>query len=397
MPVIRREGRDPVRWKKNGGEMVRSVPRRRMRGTNGLRQKHGWGNRTRRDTRVAGRHPGFRVRPRRHDLGRARLAAGCRGAGRRASRARSVPVVFASNSLAAWGRDPGRAADRAGDRRAPRPTSSRPSTWSATRSFAGWARSGSCRWAPASWSSSWRRAGTRSSRSTTGRGPRRWSWATTRLSTSTGSAPASRAVAAGAAFFAVNMDARFPGRARTSSTPAAAPWPRRWPWRRGVRPIAIGKPHAPLFDVASTDWAATRQAAMVGDNLPSDIVGGRAAGMFTVWLDPLEHPLVPPEVDLRVGGLVEMLRLWRSPQDPSHRGCQFLASGTSTCPLGDWPPARGRVNVAPWFRRKHQHGVIDATTGVLRMRPRSRSGTDSFLFLTKLDEVLEKKSEVFLV
>ena len=97
---------------------------------------------------------------------------------------------------------------------------------------------------------------------------------------------ASRAVAAGAAFFAVNMDARFPvaedavrsrlrrpgrGSGRGGGSPADRPSASR------IRPCSRSR---------SRGWAAApREAAMVGDNLPSDIVGGRAAGMFTIWLD----------------------------------------------------------------------------------------------------------------
>ena len=49
---------------------------------------------------------------------------------------------------------------------------------------------------------------------------------------------------------------------------------------------------------------------MVGDNLPSDIAGGRAAGMFTIWLDErADGPA--PEADLKVESLIELHRIWR--------------------------------------------------------------------------------------
>src|SRR4051794_39973459 len=122
---------------------------------------------------------------------------------------------------------------------------------------------------------------------------------------------ASRAVAAGAAFFAVNMDARFPV-AEDAFDPGCGALAEAVAVASGVRPIAIGKPHAPLFEFTLERLGCRpHEAAMVGDNLDSDIVGGRAAGMFTVWIDPLEHSLIPPEVDLKVKGLGELLRLWR--------------------------------------------------------------------------------------
>src|SRR3954468_12214339 len=127
---------------------------------------------------------------------------------------------------------------------------------------------------------------------------------------------ASRAVAAGAAFFAVNMDARFPV-AEDAFDPGCGALAEAVAVASRVPPIAIVNPQAPPFEF-TLDRLACRphEAAMVGDNLPSDIVGGRAAGMFTVWLDPVEHPSTPPEVDLKVKGLLELLRLWRDRRDP---------------------------------------------------------------------------------
>ena len=122
---------------------------------------------------------------------------------------------------------------------------------------------------------------------------------------------ASRAVAAGASFFAVNMDRSFPvgpgifdpGCGSLAEAIATA---------GGSRPIGIGKPELPLFHAAIERLGCeARQAAMVGDSIASDIEGGRAAGMFTVWLNP-EHTGEPPEcVDLHVRGLEELHRLWR--------------------------------------------------------------------------------------
>jgi FMN phosphatase YigB (HAD superfamily) len=50
---------------------------------------------------------------------------------------------------------------------------------------------------------------------------------------------------------------------------------------------------------------------MVGDSTASDIKGGRAAGMFTIWLSPQEDPNPPASVDLEVADLSELNRLWR--------------------------------------------------------------------------------------
>lgn len=122
---------------------------------------------------------------------------------------------------------------------------------------------------------------------------------------------ASRAVAAGASFFAVNMDRNFPvgdglidpGCGSLAESIAIA---------GGSRPIGIGKPELPLFHAAIERLGCEpRQAAMVGDSTASDIDGGRAAGMFTIWLNP-DHQGPPPEsVDLHVRDLEELRRFWR--------------------------------------------------------------------------------------
>ncbi len=121
---------------------------------------------------------------------------------------------------------------------------------------------------------------------------------------------ASRAVAAGAAFFAVNMDARFPV-AEDQFDPGCGALAEAVAVASGVRPISFGKPQQPLFEVTIArlghEAAAT---AMVGDNLPSDIAGGRAAGMLTIWLDDRNGTPLPPEADLIVAGLKELHQLW---------------------------------------------------------------------------------------
>jgi 4-nitrophenyl phosphatase len=121
----------------------------------------------------------------------------------------------------------------------------------------------------------------------------------------------SRAVAAGASFFAVNMDRSFPvgpgifdpGCGSLAEAIAAA---------GGSRPIGIGKPELPLFHAAIERLGCeAEQAAMVGDSIASDIEGGRAAGMFTVWLNP-DHQGAPPDcVDLHIRRLEDLHGLWR--------------------------------------------------------------------------------------
>ena len=123
---------------------------------------------------------------------------------------------------------------------------------------------------------------------------------------------AARAVARGAAFFSVNMDARFPV-AEDQFDPGCGALAEAVAVAGGARPIAIGKPHAPVFEVTVKRLGCQAgEAAMVGDNLSSDITGGRGAGMFTIWLD--EHPSapLPSEADLRVKNLIELHEMWEA-------------------------------------------------------------------------------------
>jgi 4-nitrophenyl phosphatase len=128
---------------------------------------------------------------------------------------------------------------------------------------------------------------------------------------------AARAVASGAALFAINLDARFPvgpgvfdpGCGALSEAIAVA---------GGVRPISIGKPEPPVFERAIKRLGCpAQQAAMVGDSTASDIEGGRAAGMFTIWLDAEDNDSIPACADLKVRDLSELHQLWREARNES--------------------------------------------------------------------------------
>lgn len=123
---------------------------------------------------------------------------------------------------------------------------------------------------------------------------------------------ASRAVAAGAAFFAVNMDHAFPvgpgvfdpGCGSLAAAIGVA---------GGRPPIGIGKPELPLFRAAIERLGCDpAQSAMVGDSTASDIAGGRAAGMFTIWLTADSNGPPPDCVDLRLCSLEQLHHAWRA-------------------------------------------------------------------------------------
>lgn len=128
---------------------------------------------------------------------------------------------------------------------------------------------------------------------------------------------ASRAVAAGAAFFTVNLDPRLPlgpgefdpGCGALAEAVAAA---------GGVRPVVVGKPHRPIFEMALERLGCRpADAVMVGDSLAADVAGGRAAGMVTVWVDPTGEGGGAAPASVTVRSLAELLSLWeRSRRGP---------------------------------------------------------------------------------
>jgi HAD superfamily hydrolase (TIGR01450 family) len=135
---------------------------------------------------------------------------------------------------------------------------------------------------------------------------------------------AARAVASGAVFFAVNLDHRFPvgpglfdpGCGALAAAIALA----------GARdPVAIGKPEPTLFRVAIERLGCeSRQAAMIGDSQSSDIEGGRAAGMFTIWLDPENNSPRPTSADLKVRDLRELHQLWKKARHDISRSSERM-------------------------------------------------------------------------
>ena len=101
---------------------------------------------------------------------------------------------------------------------------------------------------------------------------------------------ASRAVAGGAAFLTPNLDPRLPVEgddflpgcgAIVEAVAAAA----------GVRPLVVGKPEPPLFELALGRMGLTAdEAAMVGDSVDSDVRGARRVGMTAVLFAPKGGP-----------------------------------------------------------------------------------------------------------
>ena len=121
---------------------------------------------------------------------------------------------------------------------------------------------------------------------------------------------AAAAVHQGAKLFAVNLDARFPigpnrydpGCGALAEAVAVA---------GGCRPIGIGKPGQPLFEIALARLQCQAdEAVMVGDSASADIAGAAAVGMRTAWIQNNAEPEVVISPDWSVPDPAKLLRLW---------------------------------------------------------------------------------------
>ena len=101
---------------------------------------------------------------------------------------------------------------------------------------------------------------------------------------------AARAVAGGAHFLTPNIDPRLPledgdflpGCGAIVEAVAAA---------AGARPLVIGKPEPPLFELALSRMGLTEQdAVMVGDSVDSDVRGARRIGLTAILFAPQGGP-----------------------------------------------------------------------------------------------------------
>ncbi|MBI2216275.1 MAG: HAD-IIA family hydrolase [Candidatus Rokubacteria bacterium] len=120
---------------------------------------------------------------------------------------------------------------------------------------------------------------------------------------------AARAAAAGAPLVTPNVDPRlpieggdfFPGCGAIIAAVATA---------AGVEPIVVGKPEPPLFEIALRRLGVgAPEAAMVGDSIPSDVVGARRVGMRTVLYAPDGVPPGADAAELVIGSFADLARL----------------------------------------------------------------------------------------
>jgi HAD superfamily hydrolase (TIGR01450 family) len=95
---------------------------------------------------------------------------------------------------------------------------------------------------------------------------------------------ASKAIDAGAAFIALNMDVRMPVEGG-DYTAGVGPLVAAISTLAYRVPEVLGKPSVAFFDIALRRLGVTSQeAVMIGDNVETDIKGGKAAGLFSILI-----------------------------------------------------------------------------------------------------------------
>jgi HAD superfamily hydrolase (TIGR01450 family) len=101
---------------------------------------------------------------------------------------------------------------------------------------------------------------------------------------------AARAIAAGAQFLTPNLDPRLPVE-HGEFLPGCGAVVEAVATAAGVRPIVIGKPEPPLFELALARMGvAAEDAGMVGDSVDSDVRGARRVGMTAILFAPHGGP-----------------------------------------------------------------------------------------------------------
>jgi 4-nitrophenyl phosphatase len=112
---------------------------------------------------------------------------------------------------------------------------------------------------------------------------------------------ASRAIEAGAAFIALNTDVRMPVE-DGDYTSGVGPLVAAISTLAYRAPEILGKPSAAFFEMGLRRLhVSPRETIMVGDNVETDIKGGKAAGLLSILITASK---VTPDADLSQADLV---------------------------------------------------------------------------------------------
>jgi HAD superfamily hydrolase (TIGR01450 family) len=108
---------------------------------------------------------------------------------------------------------------------------------------------------------------------------------------------ASRLILQGARFVALNVDRSFP--LPDGPAPATGAVVSALEAATGQRPVVVGKPATPMFELALASFPLGCRVVMVGDNPEADVVGAHQAGIPAI-LVASEPPRWPAANDFRV-------------------------------------------------------------------------------------------------
>ena len=122
---------------------------------------------------------------------------------------------------------------------------------------------------------------------------------------------ATTAIAHGAALFATGRDAVIP--TRDGPVPATGAILAAVETGTGATAVVVGKPEPFVFEIARETLRGCERVAVVGDNLVSDVVGAKRAGLDAILVltgtatrEDLQHAPVRP--DLVLPGLADLGR-----------------------------------------------------------------------------------------
>jgi HAD superfamily hydrolase (TIGR01450 family) len=125
---------------------------------------------------------------------------------------------------------------------------------------------------------------------------------------------AAKAIDEGAAFIALNMDVRMPVEGG-DYTAAVGPLVAAIGMLAYKEPEVLGKPSVAFFELALRRLGiAPSEAVMIGDNVETDIKGGKAAGLFSILISEsnIKPTIDRAQADLAVHHLAELLPLFES-------------------------------------------------------------------------------------
>ncbi|GAA1506530.1 haloacid dehalogenase type II [Sphaerisporangium rubeum] len=126
----------------------------------------------------------------------------------------------------------------------------------------------------------------------------------------------------------------------------------------------IRKPDVALFGIAAARCGMTLAGGgwVIGDNLTTDIAGGRAAGLRTIWIDGGTYPGVDHQSDHAVTDVLQAIEILQATGDDDGiaHGSNVSAKAYGT-PVGETPNMQAMIK-----SRDDSHRCVSAGQGEIR-------------------------------